>query len=213
MPTFVVLSFIDSINIFVWILLSPPPPCFHQVAQYLRNDRKIPNLVDAVQKRLNFDAASARVMSATALLECQINQHLLFDAVHGLCFNGINGTALVLLGKIMLASSVVASDGRSVGLLTTSLKRSIFALPLCVFTYPCTTFFMRMLAALVSDDCVDLRVSVCLSLSVCLSVCMHRSSNISVSVLPVPGVCFNHFSFSFLSQVLRCWDFVSRFSF
>merc|ERR1719167_1195920 len=67
------------------------------------SDRKhIVPLVAAIAQRLDFDASSTLVTSATALLECEINQHLLLDAMHGLCFNGINGVALVLLGATVL---------------------------------------------------------------------------------------------------------------
>ena len=62
--------------------------------------RRIPPLVAAVRKRLHLDATSSRLIGATALLECRTNQNLLSDAVYGLCVNGINGLALVLLGKV-----------------------------------------------------------------------------------------------------------------
>ena len=74
-----------------------------QVEEYMKSPsdrRRIPPLVAAVRNRLHLDANSARLMTATALLECRTNQNLLFDAVHGLCVNGSNGIALVLLGRL-----------------------------------------------------------------------------------------------------------------
>merc|ERR1719193_2424134 len=67
-----------------------------------KHDRDIPPLLAKVKEQLNLDAASSRVMSATALLECRGNQHHLLDAIHGLCVTGVNGLALVLLGSAVL---------------------------------------------------------------------------------------------------------------
>lgn len=76
-----------------------------RVEEYMKSPsdrRRIPPLVAAVRNRLHLDANSARLMTATALLECRTNQNLLFDAVHGLCVNGSNGIALVLLASMVL---------------------------------------------------------------------------------------------------------------
>ena len=77
------------------------------------NREQVAALLAAIDQRLDLDAASARVMSATALLECQINQHLLLDAVHGVCFNGINGISLVLLGQT--THDILPFSGRQYG--------------------------------------------------------------------------------------------------
>ena len=74
-----------------------------QVEEFMKSSsdrQRILPLVAAVRSRLHLDSTSARLMSATALLECRINQNLLFDAIHGLCVNGSNGLALVLLGQL-----------------------------------------------------------------------------------------------------------------
>lgn len=73
-----------------------------QFMQSSSDKRRILPLMADLRNRLHLDATNARLMSATALLECRTNQNLLFDAVHGLCVNGINGLSLVLIASTVL---------------------------------------------------------------------------------------------------------------